>query len=197
MELKELIKKDFGVDLPISGGTGDSIDNPIVIHRKGINDYVGTEYSILKYIGIGRGIEWETTGQQLMEHNGRQIDQIEIKTRKLTPDKIYTTTEKFYFDITECFGPDPNIDPNFNLEEALEKVKQRLLEMAQEDDFKKKCIDMVNNGELLNNYKNTDLLLKFLDVLREDESYPIYQRIRINKKLPVLDVLRKMEGEMR
>jgi hypothetical protein len=43
MTLKDLLKNDFGADLPISGGFGNSIDNPIIIHRNGINDYVGTE----------------------------------------------------------------------------------------------------------------------------------------------------------
>ena len=41
MTLRELLKQDFGKDLPISGGMGNSIDNPIIIHREGINDYVG------------------------------------------------------------------------------------------------------------------------------------------------------------
>lgn len=43
MTLKELLKEDFELELPISGGFGNSIDNPIIIHRTEINDYVGTE----------------------------------------------------------------------------------------------------------------------------------------------------------
>ena len=69
MTLKELLDKDFGVDLPISGGTGNSIDNPIVIHRTVINDYTDTEYFILKCIGIGRRITWKILQQELLYNN--------------------------------------------------------------------------------------------------------------------------------
>ena len=41
MTLKELIKLDFEVELPISGGFGNSLTTPIIIHRNGINDYLG------------------------------------------------------------------------------------------------------------------------------------------------------------
>jgi hypothetical protein len=38
MNLKELLKKDFGVELPISGGFGNSISNSIIIHKIDRND---------------------------------------------------------------------------------------------------------------------------------------------------------------
>jgi hypothetical protein len=47
MNLKELLEKDFGVKLPISGGIGYSIENAIIIHRATINNYVGTEHIFL------------------------------------------------------------------------------------------------------------------------------------------------------
>jgi hypothetical protein len=69
MNIRDLIKNDFDVDLPIKGGTGNSIDDPVLIEwASPINDYVGTEYAFLKYIGIGRGIEWKKIKQQLTTH---------------------------------------------------------------------------------------------------------------------------------
>ncbi|MGF7214744.1 hypothetical protein GGR92_000884 [Spirosoma lacussanchae] len=104
MNLRELLIYDFGVDFPIYGGNGNSIDNPIVIERTLINDYVGTEYAILKYLGIGRGIEWKTIGQQLLGHNDKLIDKIKIETKEITPTQIITQVENYYFDISECLN---------------------------------------------------------------------------------------------
>lgn len=104
MTLKELLAKDFNVNLPISGGFGNSIDNAIIIHRDIINDYVGTEYTILKFLGIGRGITWKILRQELLSHNGRKIDKIKIETKQVTENEIITQIENYYFDITECFA---------------------------------------------------------------------------------------------
>ena len=104
MTLKDLLEKDFGVKLPISGGFGNSIDNAIIIHREEINDYVGTEHFILKCLGKGRRIEWKILGQELHNHNNKEIDKIKIETKEVTESKIITQIENYYFDITECFG---------------------------------------------------------------------------------------------
>ena len=79
MTLKNLLEKDFGVQLPISGGFGNSIDNAIIIHKDSINDYVGTEHFILECLGKGRQIEWKILGQELHNHNNKKIDK-QIKT---------------------------------------------------------------------------------------------------------------------
>ncbi len=104
IKLKELLKNDFGIDFPISGGTGNSIDNPIVIHRTGSNDYTATEYAILRCLGIGRRIDWKLLRQSLIHQNGKVFDQMKIETRMVTEDEIITCIENYYFDITECFG---------------------------------------------------------------------------------------------
>jgi hypothetical protein len=102
MTLKDLLEKDFRTELPISGGFGNSIDNAIIIHKNGINDYVGTEYFILKCLGNARRIEWKTLGQDLLYHSNRKIDKIKIETKQLTETQIITQIENYYFDITDC-----------------------------------------------------------------------------------------------
>jgi hypothetical protein len=102
MTLKELLKQDFQADLPISGGTGNSIDNPIVIHRVGINDYTGTERFILDCLGKGRRIKWRFLGQQLLFHEDKKIDKIKIEILQMNETEPHI--ENYYFDITECFG---------------------------------------------------------------------------------------------
>lgn len=102
MNLKEQLFNDFGIDLPISGGIGNSVDNTIVIHKKIPNDYTSIEYGILRCLGIGRQIEWKVLRQAVMHHEGKTIDQLKIETKKFTETQIITQIENFYFDITEC-----------------------------------------------------------------------------------------------
>jgi hypothetical protein len=106
MTLKEMLSKDFNVDLPISGEFGNSIDNPIIIHKTSLNDYIATEHFILKCIAIGRGIDWKKIGQGLYKHNDKNIDCIKIETTEITELEIITQIENYYFDITECMSFD-------------------------------------------------------------------------------------------
>ena len=50
MKLKELLLKDFNIDLPISGGFGQSKDSPIVILTDNQEEASLTQYQILKCI---------------------------------------------------------------------------------------------------------------------------------------------------
>jgi hypothetical protein len=104
MDLRKLLKDDFGIDFPISGGAGSSRDQPIIIHRQDPNDYTSVEYGILRCLGVGRGIEWKVLKQSLINHNDRQLDQLKIETTQLTPTQKITQVENYYFDITECLG---------------------------------------------------------------------------------------------
>ena len=104
MTLKELIKLDFEVDLPISGGFGNSLTTPIIIHKSGINDYVAIETFILKCLGIGRQIDWKILNQELLHSDEAQVDKIKIETIELTENESITQIENYYFDISECFG---------------------------------------------------------------------------------------------
>lgn len=114
MTLKELLQLDFGVDLPISGGYGNSIENPIIIHKAEINDYVGTEHFILNCLGKGRQIEWKFLKQELLNHNNKNIDKIKIETKEKTELEIITQIENYYFDISDCFGNVTREESSFN-----------------------------------------------------------------------------------
>ena len=66
INLRNLLKKDFGIDFPISGGTGNSRDNPIVVHKVEPNDYTSVEYGILRCLGEGRRVEWKVLQQAVL-----------------------------------------------------------------------------------------------------------------------------------
>lgn len=187
MTLKELLKEDFEVELPISGGFGNSIDNPIIIHRTEINDYVGTEHLILKCLGKGRRIEWKILGQELLNDNSKQIDKIKIETKETTEFELITQIENYYFDITDCFGIETYQENSFNEKNTLERIKNRILELEDLNAFNKKCIGLLRKEELL---KDTKLAVDFLGVILEDASLPLFESMMNNKNKPIMDVLR-------
>jgi hypothetical protein len=102
--LRAMLKEDFGIDLPISGGIGNSRDGPVVIHYRVPNDYVAVEHTVLRCLGTGRRVEWKLLQQTLIEHNGRKLDQMKIETKETTDTEIITQIENYYFDVTECLG---------------------------------------------------------------------------------------------
>lgn len=102
MDIKELFQKAFNIDLPISGGMGDSITNAIKIHQDGIlNDYIQTEYSVMRYIAMGREIQWKLIQQDLIIHETKTIDRLTIEVKGLGNNTVALHHEFIYFDITE------------------------------------------------------------------------------------------------
>lgn len=105
MTVRELIKLDFGVDLPIKGGNGNSIDNPVIIEYVIPNDYVAVEYDYLNFLCRGRRLpEWKVIKQSLFLNNERKIDQLKFQYPEWENGRKFIVTENYYFDVTECFG---------------------------------------------------------------------------------------------
>lgn len=193
MTLKDILEEDFRVELPISGGFGNSIDNAIIIHRDGMNDYVGTEHFILKCLGIGRRVEWKILKQELLSYNNKKIDRISIETKQLIESKTITQVENYYFDITDCLEIEIQQEKSFNEEKTLAQIKERILTLERLNDFNKKCIDLLRTEEL---FKDTKLTLEFLDVLFKDESLPLFESMFENTRKPIMDVLRIIGKQM-
>jgi hypothetical protein len=187
MELKELLIKDFGVELPISGGFGNSIMNSIIIHKADNNDQVEIEHLVLKCLGNGRGIEWEILEVETRSYGKRKIDKIKIKTKQLTDSEIITQFENFYFDITEFFWREES-DNFFDEEQILAKIKERIFELENMNEFNKKCIGLLRAGKFFED-SEIDLVMKFLDVILKDESMALFKSMMDNKKKSILDVL--------
>ena len=100
--LNDLLRSHSGREFPISGGFGETVDAPILIHRQTPNDYVALEYEILDCLCRGRLVRWKLQQQTLLEHEGRKIDRMTIETRQsLNPDAA-VQVENIYFDVTEC-----------------------------------------------------------------------------------------------
>jgi hypothetical protein len=105
--LCEMLKKSFGVDvdLPIAGGFGKFIDEPVFIESQAGGNYRQVETDYLNYICMCRHMNWELVQYDLISVGERRIEKVKIKTQETTSKKIITKAEDYYFDITDCMGP--------------------------------------------------------------------------------------------
>lgn len=100
MNLRDMLKRDFGLELNISGGYGQSLDDPIIVLNSNPIDASMTEMHILRSIGKGRGILWRILARTPVENGQISIEQIKIETKEATESKIITQIENYYFDVS-------------------------------------------------------------------------------------------------
>lgn len=105
--LCEMLKKIFGVDvdLPIAGGFGNFIDEPVFIESQAGGNYRQVETDYLNYICMCRHMNWEVVQYDLISVGEHRIEKVKIKTQETTSKKIISKTEDYYFDITDCVVP--------------------------------------------------------------------------------------------
>jgi hypothetical protein len=134
ISLKQALFLTFGEEMPIKGGKGINMESAIVIERTvPLNDYVAIEHQILKYLGIARRlITWNIVKQQLLVQNDRTYDIFELNVITDQNEQWVAQTEYFYFDITECFGPEKEIS---------EDVEKKFAEMKLFVDKLNEAID--------------------------------------------------------
>lgn len=105
VSLRDMLKRDFGLDIKIAGGNGQSRDDPIIILNSNQFDASMTEMHILRAIGKGRGILWRTVKRISLENNRVSTEQIKIETKEVTPSEIITQLENYYFDVSKATVP--------------------------------------------------------------------------------------------
>lgn len=94
------IKEKF--NLPISSGDGKSIDNPILIEKKGSNNFIKLEYFIISHLlNINDDFDYVRNNQRLLNYKNKTIDYIKMKiTNKRKSTERF---KEFYFDITKVY----------------------------------------------------------------------------------------------
>lgn len=103
--VRQLLKYDFGVDLPLGGGLGNSAKDPVIIESAAGADYRQVEDDYIKYICLGRRVRWEFLQRDQLADGERRLEKVRIRTREITLEEIITQIENYYFDITECVVP--------------------------------------------------------------------------------------------
>ena len=103
--VRQLLKRDFAVDLPIAGGNGNSVNNPVIIESQVGEDYHRVEHDYVKYICIGRRVKWEFLQCDSLDLDDRKIERVKIRTQSASAQEGIAQTENYYFDITDCVIP--------------------------------------------------------------------------------------------
>ena len=98
MSLRETIKTGCGVDLPISGGFGQDINDLIVIETDK-RLFIAAEHAVIKHIFQLLKAEYKIVEQQLVGHGDKKVDVFILESKGDA-----STPQKLYFDVTRFVG---------------------------------------------------------------------------------------------
>jgi hypothetical protein len=98
--LKELILRDFGIELPIAGGNGQSLDDPILITSEEPSYAARSKLKLIDCINVMTGRYWQATTNEIFERNERVIEKLTYVSKYIVGDNVNTDTNSFYFDIS-------------------------------------------------------------------------------------------------
>lgn len=93
LTLKELVKEQFNIDLPVSGGFGNTFEDAIVLEAANRNEAMNFQYLIIDCIRALRGTSFLGNGNEEHFLDGKYYSLIKTIT-------AYGDEEIFYFDIT-------------------------------------------------------------------------------------------------
>lgn len=117
-----MLKRDFNLEPNISGGFGQTRDDPVVLLDSDPIDASMTQMQVLKGLGMGKGILWRILERNPIVVGSANIEQIVIETKELKESEIITQQENYYFDVSlaNALGkPLPDVivfyDKNINL----------------------------------------------------------------------------------
>lgn len=100
MNLRQLLKADFGIEVLVQGGTGLAED-PFVIEPCSAADATRTQLNLLRGLARGRGEQW-----RLLEAApvAPAVQRLSIKTVLFTRNEIINETRGYYFDVSKVDG---------------------------------------------------------------------------------------------
>ncbi len=115
--LRELLKSDFGKDLKISGGTGNSLGDLIILEPQSDYDASWTEMEVAKCVYSRLGWHWRAIGRSKIEETGKHVEKLSCEVKYTEGDQIVTEKRNFYFDLSniDLGGRDVSPTCGFNL----------------------------------------------------------------------------------
>jgi hypothetical protein len=96
-EIKNLLKKDFDLDVNISGGTGQSLEDPIIVLSSSESEASQTELLVLRGLGKGRSILWRSLGADIVHSSTGKILRRKIETKYVRRERTISQVENYYF----------------------------------------------------------------------------------------------------
>ncbi len=110
--LREQIKRDFGLDLPISGGNGGSIEDAVVIETDEISEVSWVEMQVLRVVLGIRGWHWRCFDKQIvMSEKGELIEKVKFEAKYIKDDLVSIDKRNFYFNLKNLKIDDKKFTP--------------------------------------------------------------------------------------
>jgi len=103
--LHDLLLADFGLDLPIQGGTGKKA-SPVVITSPTLQEAVDVQMQVLRCLGMGRRVAWRLIEQEVLQSADRTV-RTGIETIALAGREFARQGENYYF-VLEALRPEAN-----------------------------------------------------------------------------------------
>lgn len=95
--IKEMLKKDFGYDLDIDGGSGQSRTDPLIVNSGTERAAIQTELQVLRGLNRGRGVYWRALECNIVDTLNGKVLQRKIETKEFQKEKIVSQIENYYF----------------------------------------------------------------------------------------------------
>ena len=102
MNIRELLKRDHGIEIQISGGIGRR-DDRYVVDQCSAADSALTQVRLLRGLGRGLGELWRIVEWKGCDF-GSATEVIYIEAIRFTPEHIETITRSIYFDTRAVTG---------------------------------------------------------------------------------------------
>lgn len=110
--LREMLLRDFGKDLKISGGSGNSIEDAIVIEVQSAHDASWIEMEVAGCIYGRLGWHWKAIGRTKMPDCPVHIEKLSCEVRYIEGDQVVTEKRNFYFDLSKVNLAGQDITPS-------------------------------------------------------------------------------------
>lgn len=106
MTLREMLRKDFGKDLPISGGWGQSADDPIELLSHDAKEAALVQLVIARSIYGVQGWYWRQIERTSAGVVGADIEKFSSEVKYIEGDQIVTEKRNLYFDLSSVIIAD-------------------------------------------------------------------------------------------
>jgi hypothetical protein len=101
MNVRDMIKRDFGIDLPIICGTGNSREEPFVVNAKTVDEAFDVMVTLIRLIGIGGGRYWRSLSCTRIEHMFSELFQYKIEVEEFSHGEVVSINRNHYFEFPE------------------------------------------------------------------------------------------------
>jgi hypothetical protein len=100
LSLREVIKEEYGVDLPISGGVGLSQDNPVVIDTTSQLDASNIQWRVIQSANQSLKRAWLISNKLIFKDGDKLIEKVTTNVNYYQDKKPMRVVWDFYFDIS-------------------------------------------------------------------------------------------------